>query len=133
MRFSITTILALPAVTTAFVQTTRPAFRTGLSMSDVITGPEGKAASSAEEDLMLTLRIIMDHEERSSTVTKEQMLSQVSDAQEVEDEEVDVSIPYDAPAKLAYEASDKSVAYPEFKEKYEADAVAGVIAKKNGD
>ena len=46
---------------------------------------------------------------------------------------IDVSIPYDAPAKLAYEASDKSVAYPEFKEKYEADAVAGVIAKKNGD
>lgn len=43
---------------------------------------------------------------------------------------VDLSIPYDAAAKLAYEKSDKSMAYPAFKEKYEADAVADVIAKK---
>ena len=99
-------------------------------MSDVITGPTGKAASSAEEDLLLTLRIIMDHESRSSTVSKEEMLSQVSEAQAVEEENIDVSIPYDAPAKLAYDASDKSVAYPEFKEKFEADAVADIIAKK---
>jgi hypothetical protein len=43
---------------------------------------------------------------------------------------VDVSIPYDAAAKLAYEASDKSMAYPDFKAKYEADAVADVKAKQ---
>ena len=44
---------------------------------------------------------------------------------------IDVSIPYDATAKLAYEASDKSVAYPAFKEQYLAEAVASVTAKKN--
>jgi len=43
---------------------------------------------------------------------------------------VDVSIPYDAAAKLAYEKSDKSMEYADFKEKFEADAVADVIAKK---
>jgi len=42
---------------------------------------------------------------------------------------VDLSIPYDAAAKLAYEASDKSIAYDAFKAKYEADAVADVMAK----
>jgi len=50
----------------------------------------------------------------------------------VVDEEVlvfDVSIPYDARAMLAYEASDKSMAYDDFKAKYEADAVAEVMAK----
>jgi hypothetical protein len=43
---------------------------------------------------------------------------------------IDVSIPYDAPAKLAYEASDKSMAYADFKVKYEADAVAHVVSKQ---
>jgi hypothetical protein len=39
---------------------------------------------------------------------------------------------YDAPAKLAYEGSDKST-YADFKVKYEADAIAEVIAKKNSN
>lgn len=43
----------------------------------------------------------------------------------------DVSIPYDAAAKNAYEASDKSMEYDAFKTKFEADAVADVIAKSN--
>ena len=43
---------------------------------------------------------------------------------------VDISIPYDAAAKLAYDHSDKSMKYGAFKEKFEADAVADVIAKK---
>lgn len=42
----------------------------------------------------------------------------------------DLSIPYDAAAKLAYEKSDKSMPYDKFKEKYEADAVADVKAKQ---
>jgi len=47
-------------------------------------------------------------------------------------EEIDVSIPYDAAAKLAYEASDKSIPYPDFKTKYEADAVE-LVKSKNTD
>jgi hypothetical protein len=43
---------------------------------------------------------------------------------------IDLSVVYDAPAKLAYEASDKSMAYGDFKTKYEADAIAEVIAKQ---
>jgi hypothetical protein len=50
-----------------------------------------------------------------------------------EDIVVDISIPYDAAAKLAYEASDKSMAYPAFKTKFETNAVANVIAKQPVD
>jgi len=45
-------------------------------------------------------------------------------------QKIDVSIPYDAAAKLAYEASGKSVPYGAFKTQYEADAVAQVKAKQ---
>ena len=102
--------------------------------SDIVTGPSGKAASSAEEDLLLTLRIIMEHDPRSATVTEEQFLSQMSEAESIVDvEEIDISIPYDAAAKLAFEASDKSMDYADFKVKYEADAVALVKSKQNKD
>jgi len=43
---------------------------------------------------------------------------------------IDISIPYDAAAKLAYESSDKSMDYPAFKIKFEADAVADIIFKQ---
>jgi hypothetical protein len=42
----------------------------------------------------------------------------------------DVSIPYDAAAKLAYEAAGSEGDYEEYKTKFEADAVAEVVAKK---
>ena len=48
-----------------------------------------------------------------------------------DDGAVDISIPYDAAARLAYDASDKSISFEEFKPKYEAEAVAMVTAKKN--
>jgi hypothetical protein len=47
-----------------------------------------------------------------------------------EAEVVDVSIPYDAAAKLAYEASDKKMTYAKFKAKYEADAIDLVKSKR---
>lgn len=47
-------------------------------------------------------------------------------------EAVDVSIPYDATVQLAYEASDKSISYDEFKPKYLAESVAEVVAKQSG-
>jgi DNA repair exonuclease SbcCD ATPase subunit len=40
------------------------------------------------------------------------------------------SVPYDAPAKLAYEAAGSPGAYATFKTKYERDAVKDVIAKR---
>jgi hypothetical protein len=124
-------LLALP-LAGAFTPTAtkRALTLTKLSM-EVVTGREGKAANSAEEDLLLTMKIILDHAERSTTVSKEQFISQMQQIQkEPESEPVDLSIPYDAAAKLAYEASDKSMAYGDFKTKYEADAVAYVIAKR---
>lgn len=42
----------------------------------------------------------------------------------------DLRIPYDAAARLAYEASDKKTEYTDFKAKFEADAVADVVAKR---
>jgi hypothetical protein len=44
-------------------------------------------------------------------------------------EKIDLSIPYDAAAKLAYDKSDKSMTFDAFKVQFEADAVADVIAK----
>ena len=107
------------------------------SASVITTGPQGKPATSYEEDLRLTMQIIMDHEARSTTTSKEQMVQQVQDSLAVDEqassgkvEPVDISIPYDAAAKNAYEASDKSMEYAAFKVKFEADAVAAVIAKQ---
>jgi hypothetical protein len=80
----------------------------------------------------LTLQILLKHDKRSVTVTKDQFVSQMQQIQkEPELEPVDLSVLYDAPAKLAYESSDKSLAYGDFKTKYEADAVAYVTAKKS--
>jgi len=42
----------------------------------------------------------------------------------------DISIPYDAPARLAYEQSDKSMEYADFKVKYEEETVAMIKAKQ---
>jgi hypothetical protein len=78
----------------------------------------------------LTLQILLKHGKRSVTVTKDQFVSQMQQIQkEPELEPVDLSVLYDAPAKLAYESSDKSLAYGDFKTKYEANAIAEVIAK----
>jgi hypothetical protein len=41
-----------------------------------------------------------------------------------------VSIPYDAAAKVAYEAAGSEGDYEAFKTKFEADSVAEAIAKK---
>jgi len=132
MKLQIASLLLLP-VASAFVPTaSRPTFGSRLLMtSDVVTGPGGKAATSAEEDLALTLKIIMGHDSRSVTVSEEQFLTQMNEeTTEEEAETIDISIPYDAAAKLAYESSDKSMKYDDFKVKYEADAVSLVISKQ---
>ena len=103
------------------------------SSAAVVTGLQGKPATSFEEDLRLTLLLIMDHEARSTTTTKEQMVQQVQESLALEEakiDPIDVSIPYDAASQLAYQASNKSIEYAEFKAKFEADAVGAVIAKQ---
>jgi hypothetical protein len=104
-----------------------------VALSGVVTGPKGKPASSFEEDLFLTLKVIMDHDARSTTVSKEQFLMQMQEAQKVPKSlpPVDVSVPYNAPAQLAYEATDKSVPFEEFEAKYEQDVIQHVKAKKS--
>ena len=108
-----------------------------LAMSETIpeTGLGGQAASSKEEDMALTLAIILAHDARSVTVSAEQFAVQVQEAATVveEPEEVDLSIPYDATSQLAYESSDKSMAFDDFKATFLADAVADVIAKQPVD
>ena len=61
---------------------------------------------------------------------KETKIEEVKAEEPVEQENTDVSIPYDAAAKNAYDASNKSMAYAAFKTKYEADAVKLVKSKK---
>lgn len=74
----------------------------------------------------------MDHEERSTTVSKEQFIAQMQEIASTPEPEtrVDVSVPYDAAAQLAYAASDKKLPYAEFKIQYEAKAVALVKSKQ---
>jgi hypothetical protein len=133
-------LFLLAAPTQAFVSLISPGTRQqrplAAASTAVVTGPQGRAASSFEEDLKLTLQIIMDHEARSTTASKEQFLSQMAmmddepSHKQQQQEPVDVGVPYDAAAKLAFESSDKSMDYAAFKAKYEADAVAEVIAKR---
>jgi methionine-rich copper-binding protein CopC len=136
MKLALARLLTLPFAGAFIPMAAKMAFSsTKVSMgAEVVTGREGKAAKSAEEDIMLTMKIILDHADRSATVSKEQFISQMEQIQkEPKSEPVDLSVVYDAPAKLAYEASDKSMAYGDFKTKYEADAIAEVIAKKNSN
>jgi hypothetical protein len=113
---------------------------TQLSAAAVVTGAKGKPASSKEEDLALTLAIILDHEARSSTVSKEQMIQQVEAAAAaetkeatapVEEEKIDVSIPYDAAARLAFAASGSKLTFEEFEVQYIRDTVEMVRSKSN--
>ena len=135
----VTSLVAIASTSSAFaflnskIPTTNKQQRQPLQMATSATGPQGKAASSYEEDLQWTLQIIMDHTERSTTVSKDQFIEQVKETKKLEEsppESIDVSIPYDAAAKLAYEATDKSVPYDAYKQAYEADAVEYVKSKQ---
>lgn len=89
------------------------------------------AAKDRAEDLELTLKIIMDHAARSTTASKDQFISEMEQQtqDEADAEPVDITIPYDAPAALAYEQAGSPGDYEAFKTQFEADAVADVIAK----
>ena len=122
-------LLAIGSPVTAFTIPTRSRTSpSALAATAVVTGPKGKAAKDYDDDIRLTLLIIRDHEARSTTTSSEQMIQQM-ETQDETAEPVDVSIPYDAAAQLAYEASDKSQEYDAFKKAFEAAAVADVIAK----
>jgi len=74
--------------------------------------------------------IVIDKADASPTpLTRTEPEPEKVEAEAQPEPDVDLSIPYDAAAKLAHEASDKSVSYDAFKAKYEADAVADVMAK----
>jgi hypothetical protein len=103
-------------------------------------------AISFEEDLALTRQIIMDHQARSATVSKEQFVQQmeelvksdeaatvVSANAEVPADAVDISVPYDAATRLAYESlEDKSAtSFDTFQTQYLANAVALVKSKQS--
>lgn len=107
---------------------------------------------SFEEDLALTRQIIMDHQARSETVSKEQFVQQMEElivekstsaaettananpATEIvhADNTMDVSVPYDAAARLAYESFDKksAISFEAFQTQYLADAVKLVKSKQ---
>lgn len=110
---------------------------TQLTAATVVTGISGKPAASREEDLMLTLRVIMDHQTRSATVSKEQYIQQVEEAAKAEPQKagevIDISVPYNAAARNAYEASDKALTFEKFEVKYLAEAVALVKSKRPVD
>ena len=58
MKIAVATLLAGSAI--AFTPSTHTAFRLN-ALSAVETGPKGTAAKSAEEDLKLTMEVILDH------------------------------------------------------------------------
>jgi len=141
MKISVAALITLPSMAAAFApgiithNRQQPTFtRFAVASPDVVTGPDGKPATSFEEDLLLTLRIIQDHDSRSATVSKEQFIQQQVEAIKADEtsttESVDLSIPYDAAAMLAYEASDKSMAFDAFKTKYLDETVAYIKSKQ---
>merc|ERR1712238_150063 len=94
---------------------------------------------SHDEDLLVTLQVILAHDIRSTTHTQEQFLHDMDQQQPTinkHDETLlgyDVSIPYMATAKLAFEqqqSSDQSMVYEEFERKYLAKSVQEVMAKQ---
>lgn len=62
MKFSAAILLSIPALTAAFVPAARPAFVTTTALKEQPKGlfRDGKPASSPEEDLELTVKVIMD-------------------------------------------------------------------------
>ena len=64
-----------------------PAKKSTGALQAILTGPGGKAAASREEDIALTLQIIMSHDDRSTTVTKDQYVQQMSEPSESPTEE----------------------------------------------
>jgi hypothetical protein len=140
MKIAIASLLAAFPVAGAFApsnmafqrRSLRSLSASAVAAATIVTGPKGKPAASFEEDLMLTLQVILDHDARSTTVSKEQFIAQMQEVKSIPEPEVpvDLSIPYDAAARLAYDASDKGLPYDEFKAKYEADTVAMVKAKQ---
>mmetsp|Transcript_18289 Transcript_18289/g.20373 ORF Transcript_18289/g.20373 Transcript_18289/m.20373 type:complete len:801 (-) Transcript_18289:186-2588(-) len=63
-------------------------------------------------------------------VAKQEEIKKEESKKEIVIEAIDVSIPYMAAAKLAFEHSDKSMSYDEFEIKYLADSIRDVIAKR---
>ena len=122
----------------------------GAAPSPFFVSEVGIIAEEAKEEEVTTLSedaeeaVIETKEEEVVIVTedlKEAVIPEVEEekviivAEEVteEAEPIDISIPYDAAAKNAFEASDKSMAYADFKTKYEADAVELVKSKQPVD
>mmetsp|Transcript_8971 Transcript_8971/g.10392 ORF Transcript_8971/g.10392 Transcript_8971/m.10392 type:complete len:894 (-) Transcript_8971:355-3036(-) len=86
---------------------------------------------SHDEDLLLTLQVIMAHDIRSTTHSKEQFIHDLEQPVIIHEKTIDVLIPYMATAKLAFEQSeDTSMSYEDFEKKYLADAVQEVMAKQ---
>jgi hypothetical protein len=150
--FTATLLLVSTGTTTAFVvvpkncvvgvsygaNTVTPSTSSSALWS-IVTGPSGRAATSFEEDLRLTLQIIRDHEARSTTVSTEQFLQQeqtnaavaaTAAATATAAETIDIAVPYDAAARLAYQRANVQTDYAVFREQYEKEAVAMVTAKK---
>jgi hypothetical protein len=140
MKIAISGLLAALPVAGAFapsnvafqLRSSSPLSASAVAAATIVTGPKGKPAANFEEDLMLTLQVILDHDARSTTVSKEQFIAQMQEVKSIAEPEVpvDLSIPYDAAARLAFDGSDKSLPYDEFKAKYEADTVAMIKAKQ---
>mmetsp|Transcript_58 Transcript_58/g.140 ORF Transcript_58/g.140 Transcript_58/m.140 type:complete len:217 (-) Transcript_58:853-1503(-) len=98
-------------------------------------------AVSFEEDLALTREIIMDHQKRSTTVSEEQFVQQMEElvkpaettnSAQTTTGTIDVSVPYDAAARLAYESFEgsSSMSFEAFKIQYLAEAVEYVKSKQ---
>ena len=137
--FSLTpVVVTTPQLSRTVVLRATVATDDSAAAAKIMTGPDGKAALNYDDDLRLTLQIIMDHQRRSATVSTEQLVQQVTAAASIMEDDaapaVDISVPYDAAAKLAYDKESSSIQastpFAEYKVQYEAKAVADVIAKK---
>jgi hypothetical protein len=115
-------------------------YRSGVAFPDCVTFgyDHAKVVIDHLKNSDNVASVVMEEEAITETATEEEVALDEEEEEvvvaavedDVEEDDVDISIPYDAAAKLAYEASDKSMAYDDFKIKYEAEAVELVKSKQ---
>jgi protoporphyrinogen/coproporphyrinogen III oxidase len=102
-----------------------------ISSSSAVSYTMSADLDGFEFDKVVTGGLGVEEEVEKEIADVNEVISSIeSDMEVIEEPTLDVSIPYDAAAKLAYEGSDKSMDYDDFKLKYEADCVELVKSKR---
>lgn len=123
----------------AFSPAPRPPSRNtalAISVDPMVVAAAGMAVVAGGASVLISAKIREIDAQQASATTPVPSPATAAPAESssppaaIPDEKQDLSIPYDAAAQLAYKKAGSQGDYAAFKAKYEADAVADVIAKR---